>query len=161
VCPLRGEGRLRHVKSWCGAPKRESVARREACGASMGVRGTPKGVRGFNGSPWHVERRVGLRTGVRGTPRGVCDTWKTGARRAGGASKTEAGGALNKRALTASSPASGGTPNGVPALRVPSSRPLTTRVVVWRLHPGEVQCLSQGAGRAGEPASPKSAVLLQ
>jgi hypothetical protein len=145
----------------CAGLQRESVARREVCRASTGVRGTSKGVWGSERES--VARRKVCRasTGVRGTPRGVCDTWKTGARRAGGASKTEAGGALNKRALTASSPASGGTPNGVPALRVPSSRPLTTRVVVWRLHPGEVQCLSQGAGRAGEPASLKSAVLLQ
>jgi hypothetical protein len=93
----RGETALR--SSWCGAPKRESVARRKPCGTSTGVRGTPRGVRGFNGSPWHVEdvqgseqksearrevcgtstgahsRRKARRAsmGVRGTPRGGRD----------------------------------------------------------------------------------------
>jgi len=186
VCPLRGEGRLRHVKSWCGAPKRESVARREACGASMGVRGTPKGVRGFNGSPRYAGRRAGLQwesavrrkacgastgvrgtskgvwgseTGVRGTSKGVCGTWKTGARRPGGASKTEAGGALNKRAPCFESrqwwcaERRAGTAGAV-------LTPVGHESGGVAPHPGEVQCLSQGAGRAGESASPKSAVLL-
>jgi len=96
----------------CGAPNRESVARCEACRASMGVRSiskgvqgfngsqrTLKGVRGFNGSPWRAERCAGLRNGSPWHAERCVRYLEDRSPPAGGASKTEAGGALNKRAV--------------------------------------------------------------